>query len=318
MSIQPNRRKKIPAEIEAEVMFRSDRLCCIDKKRGDHIHHIDSNPSNYEFTNLALLCFDCHDAATVKGSLRKKLSPKAIIKYRDFHYKVIQHEREMSFEKLNYPIKELTSEDLIKASITAAILIEIIKIKDEYFDSVKLDRNHIVQKLTKFSSYNNARIAFEILSFLTDVSYETRGNMPSKISITIFNLIVELFYPSDISEKQDQIFELGKLCISTGFTLIYDSTIHAQNFETTCYGLLIFKFIYIKSKKLNNKKLTTLIMEQYSEIEDHLDRPERNDLSDAKELVRIFKEDLGKPGLSFPLMTEALLHKVELYRTNNK
>lgn len=243
MNIQPNKRRKIPGDTEAEVMFKSDRLCCIDKKRGDHIHHIDGDPSNYDFGNLALLCFDCHDLATLKGSLRQKLSPKAIIKYRDFHYDVIQNEREISLGKLNYAITKLTAEDLITASMTAAILIEIIKIKDEYFDCVKLDRNDIVQKLTKFSSYNNARIAFEVLSFLTEVSYETRGNMPSKISITIYNLIVSFFYPLEISEKEDQLFELGKLCVSTGFTLVYDSTIHARNFETTCYGLLVFKFI---------------------------------------------------------------------------
>jgi hypothetical protein len=311
MSIEQNKRRKIPADIEAEVMFKSDRLCCIDKKRGDHIHHIDGNPSNYDFANLALLCFDCHDLATLKGSLRKKLSPKAIIKYRDFHYTVIQNEREISLRKLNYAITTLTSEDLITASMTAAILIEVIKIKDEYFDCVKLDRNDIVQKLTKFSSYNNARIAFEVLSFLTEVSYETRGNMPSKISITVYNLIAFFFYPVEISEKEDQLFELGRLCLSTGFTLIYDSTIHARNFETTCYGLLIFKFIYLKAKKLNHEKLTKLVLEQYEEIENHLIRPERNDLSEAQLLVKIFKEDLQKPGLSFPIMTEDLFHKIK-------
>ena len=84
-------RKKVSDEIQAEVIFKSNRECvvCDTHKRGDHIHHIDGDNSNNEFENLAFLCFDCHSEATMQRSLKKKLTPKAIIKFRDHKYQVI-------------------------------------------------------------------------------------------------------------------------------------------------------------------------------------------------------------------------------------
>ncbi len=155
---------------------------CVDQKRGDHIHHIDGNNSNYDFNNLALLCFDCHNEASIKGSLRKKLSPKAIVKFRDHHYSVIQHNRRLSLYSINQPIINLTSDDLIKAATTANILFEIIKIENEYHECVLVNRNHIIKKLEKLSVFNNARIAFEIFSFLSKVAYETRVGLPETMA----------------------------------------------------------------------------------------------------------------------------------------
>jgi hypothetical protein len=38
-------RKKIPAKIADEVMFRADLLCCVCENRGDQIHHIEIHPT---------------------------------------------------------------------------------------------------------------------------------------------------------------------------------------------------------------------------------------------------------------------------------
>lgn len=311
MDTQKTKRKKIPADIEAEVIFQSDRQCCVDQKRGDHIHHIDGDSSNYDFDNLALLCFDCHNEASIKGSLRKKLTPKAIKKFRDHHYNVIRHNRYLSFNNINQPIKNLTSDDLIKAATTANILIEIIKIKDEYYDCVMANRNHIIKKLEKLSTFNNTRIAYEVFSFLSKVAYETRVGMPEEMVETIFSLITDYFPPTDILEDEKQLIEIGTICNSIAFTLIYDSTIHIRNFNIASIGLLILKFVYLQSENLKIAQLTAKVNKVYNDLEIQLKRPERTDLSEAKELVEIFQSDLKNSDLSFPVIPQDLYKRIE-------
>ena len=51
-------RKHIPKELAFQVEFASDRICCIchESNKAVQIAHIDDNPSNNDFDNLALLC----------------------------------------------------------------------------------------------------------------------------------------------------------------------------------------------------------------------------------------------------------------------
>lgn len=311
MSIQKTKRIKIPADIEAEVLFQSNRLCCVDQKRGDHMHHVDGNNSNNEFDNLALLCFDCHNEATVTGSLRKKLTPKAIIKFREHHYEVIQNDRNNSLKKLYNPIGNLTSEDLILAATSALILMEITRIKQEYYECILMDRNYIIQKLNKFSEFNNSRIAFEVFSFLSLVSYETRSGIPTKMAQTIFSLTTKFFPGSNDQKNNEQLIEIGNQCIGIAGTLVYDSTIHFKNFNITCLGLLILKFLYIKSKKLQIPQLSIQVKNKYSDLQNHLNRPERTDLADAKRLLTIFLSDLENFDLSFPVLPKDLQTQID-------
>jgi len=309
MNVPKTKRKKIPSDIEAEVIFQSNRLCCVDQKRGDHIHHIDGNNSNYEFSNLALLCFECHNEASVKGSLRKGLSAKAILKYRDHHYSVIQNNRSQSLKKLNNSIKSLTSDDLIRAVTTAIILIEISKVEEEYYDCILRNRNDIVLKLDKFSIQSNARIAFRVFSFLQKVAYQTRSGLPTQMAETIFSLTMEFFPSTDIVNNKKQLYEIGAQCISIAFTLVYDSTIHRKDFEITSWGLLILKFVYMQSKKLKTTLLSSKVLEAYSELERQLIRPERNDLDEAKRFINVFFLSFENSDLSFPIIPKDLYNQ---------
>lgn len=75
----------IPEDVAAEILFLSDRTCCICHSRGKsiQIHHIDENPSNNLIENLSVLCFDCHNDTMIKGGFGRKLDAAQIIKYRD-------------------------------------------------------------------------------------------------------------------------------------------------------------------------------------------------------------------------------------------
>lgn len=81
----------IPNDLAAEILFLSDRTCCVCTTRGKQvqIHHIDENPANNTIDNLSVLCFDCHDQTMTKGGFGRKLDANQIIKYRiDWHDRV--------------------------------------------------------------------------------------------------------------------------------------------------------------------------------------------------------------------------------------
>ena len=90
----------IPDDLAAEVQFAADRTCCICNVRGKftQIHHIDSNPSNNTFENLAVLCLQCHNETQIKGGFGRKLGPVVVTKYRDEWLKTVTFRRNSANE----------------------------------------------------------------------------------------------------------------------------------------------------------------------------------------------------------------------------
>jgi len=46
------------------------------------MHHADENPSNNEEDNLIPLCWNCHDRASQKGGLSRKITPTQLRMYK--------------------------------------------------------------------------------------------------------------------------------------------------------------------------------------------------------------------------------------------
>lgn len=82
----PNRKRRteIPPLVAAEVLFQSDRTCCVcnDHSKPVQIHHIDGDPSNSITDNLAVLCFDCHHKTQTYGGFARGLDAPQILLYR--------------------------------------------------------------------------------------------------------------------------------------------------------------------------------------------------------------------------------------------
>ena len=78
-------RVQIPSEVAARVMVASAHTCCKCEERGRvvQIHHIDDNPTNNDFDNLAVLCLICHEETQRSGGFSRKLSAPAVRIYRD-------------------------------------------------------------------------------------------------------------------------------------------------------------------------------------------------------------------------------------------
>jgi len=75
-------REKIPPKIESQILLANKHACCICQKMHVQIHHIDGNPNNNDISNLAILCIEHHDLASMKGGMTKKLNPDDIRKYK--------------------------------------------------------------------------------------------------------------------------------------------------------------------------------------------------------------------------------------------
>lgn len=82
----------IPPEIADEVLFLSNRTCCICRENNKpiQIHHIDEDPSNNKIENLAVLCTICHDFTQVKGGFGRKLNAGQDKLYRDEWQKIVK------------------------------------------------------------------------------------------------------------------------------------------------------------------------------------------------------------------------------------
>jgi len=78
-------RVSIPSDLVADVIFASDSTCCVCRERGKavQVHHVDEDPSNNTFANLAVLCLECHNQTQVSGGFGRKLNAELVIKYRE-------------------------------------------------------------------------------------------------------------------------------------------------------------------------------------------------------------------------------------------
>lgn len=75
-------RTKIPEGVRAEILRANRHACAVCQKRRVQLHHIDGDPSNHAVDNLAALCLEHHDMATMTGALTRKLTASDVIHYK--------------------------------------------------------------------------------------------------------------------------------------------------------------------------------------------------------------------------------------------
>lgn len=130
-----SKRVAIPTDIEADVLIKSKRRCCLcyginyylDEKAGQ-IAHLDKDNSNSKFDNLAYMCFDHHDRYDTRTSQSKNYTIKETKYYRNQLYKYFEeiyaNKYAMSdyLEYLNQSIKLVSEDYLMKGN---KIIIEV-------------------------------------------------------------------------------------------------------------------------------------------------------------------------------------------------
>ncbi|MGY0067384.1 HNH endonuclease signature motif containing protein [Streptomyces sp. QTS137] len=119
------KRVRIPSELAAQVLFASDRACCVCRAKGKpiQIHHIDDDPSNNNFSNLSVLCLDCHDLTQITGGFGRKLDADQVRLYRNHWIDSVAESRKSSAPS----ISELEDRDLELRLATSIAEINIEK-----------------------------------------------------------------------------------------------------------------------------------------------------------------------------------------------
>jgi hypothetical protein len=74
-------RRPIPKDIERDVLFRHQNVCCICQKSRIQVHHIDGNHSNNKPANC-VLCIEHHAEASSTSGMVKGLSPSLLRQYK--------------------------------------------------------------------------------------------------------------------------------------------------------------------------------------------------------------------------------------------
>jgi hypothetical protein len=92
-----NMRKKIPLNIEDQVIFKSDKTCCVchDKNKKWIINHIDGNNENYIEDNLCILCLDCHAEFHSTSNISRKTTPGALKLFKKSWENIVKKRRKV-------------------------------------------------------------------------------------------------------------------------------------------------------------------------------------------------------------------------------
>jgi len=311
-------RPNIPKRIEGMVMDKSEGKCYCGN-RGHEIHHIDGNNINNDLDNLVFLCDIHHDDATIVLSKAKRLikrfTPAQVKIARDKHYLQIERKKEIALKHYKATLKDISEENLYKASLDANIVTEVIKIRGTIFDSDQWkERATVLDQLRIYSNYSSLRVSVAVIDFMEYLSWLTRADMPAEFSDLIEMIVFEYFpYPHTARERK-VVEELANDCANIALNIIYDALIHLGNFAVACSGFQILKFLAMKSKSYNIPRMRQIVLERYKELEGHLNRPERKDLEKSKLLLKTFKDDLDEFGQGYPVMPSYIFEIITEHR----
>jgi hypothetical protein len=233
-------RRKIPSKIAAEIEFLSNRTCCVcrEKNKPYHIHHIDNNPRNNKLENLAILCIDpCHNQASLKGGLGRKLSSEAIRTYRKDWLEIIFQQR-----KSNRPIilddnsskkdgRPSKTEELIEALTIVEVrkLGYKIEVSDDWIEIGKL-----LKLLSEFAMYERSDLVrSEIQSSVHLLIYKFRFKSKCRVTEDIPHLLDNIILESMpihtlVSKDFRKLNEEQRRLIRFGGQL---------GFESACFGI---------------------------------------------------------------------------------
>ncbi len=137
-------RKRTPEQTEADVLIASRRRCALcfgffgdlDQKRGQ-IAHVDRDPSNADFDNLAYLCLPHHDEYDSKTSQSKRFTPAELIAY-----------RKRLYERMGEGVEEHPQALQLPQSPVAAVASPAANARQEACIELERDAGVLVERLT--------------------------------------------------------------------------------------------------------------------------------------------------------------------------
>jgi len=296
-------RKKINNDTVGLVMYKSDCKCCKCRKERIQIHHLNGDASNNDIDNLACLCLDCHNDATSTG-LTRRIPEATIRKYRDEWYECVEHLRQAKRKIFSEPTSVITTEDILVASKNALIIIELVKIRQNFYAADWEDRADILETIDRYYPHTNFRLAYDLFSFFTEISDYNRGAMTKDVASSIYGLVLNFFPYSDDEADKEKNVELLNECCRIGFNVAFDAAYYLKDYTVVMFGLTILKYVYKKAGTLKIQELLNKVENKYDELNNQLKGSEH---SNYKELIAFFRADLTTKSLAFPPISANLM-----------
>ena len=106
MLIILNMRRAIPGRLKDQLMAANRHTCCIcnEPRHPVEKHHINGDPGDNAWDNLAVLCRNCHGLVTAKGALGSRYTTGEVVLYKRSWEKRCADAGE---EELDCPLEEL-------------------------------------------------------------------------------------------------------------------------------------------------------------------------------------------------------------------
>ena len=89
-------RTPIPEELKADILSRSNNRCCVCQTPFVQFHHIDEDPSNNDFDNIAPLCPNCHSQTHSHSTMTINLTSSRLKVLRDRWYSYCENRKDAS------------------------------------------------------------------------------------------------------------------------------------------------------------------------------------------------------------------------------
>lgn len=196
INMTKKKRTKIPEDTAGEILFQSDRTCCVCNVRGKpiQIHHIDENPDNNEIDNLSVLCLECHNDTMIKGGFGRKLESIQVIKFKKDWLERVKKRKEKA--------DEIASIQTVTGS-TETVISEIIDSED-FLDYKTYNNPKILQDyLDKILIINRAQLTIARNKWDSGVTMTMNQGCYDMIDF-YEEILIELstFYPKGHFNKQ--------------------------------------------------------------------------------------------------------------------
>lgn len=160
-------KKRVPisAELSTDVMFASDRTCCVCNERGKsvQIHHIDEDPANNVFENLAVLCLQCHDETQITGGFGRKLNAELVTRYREQWYSRVIARREEA---------DRDAVERVVGTRAKSALIGTIEHSEERVDAILEYVNSLPEYRTKLRARLDPELDSGVTARMVQASYD--------------------------------------------------------------------------------------------------------------------------------------------------
>lgn len=107
-------RRPIPDDLRDRLLTANRHTCCIchEPRQPVEIHHINSNPGENSWDNLAVLCRNCHGLVSANGNLGRRYTAGEVRRYKA-EWELRCH---AAADEIESPVEELHETKLIDAN----------------------------------------------------------------------------------------------------------------------------------------------------------------------------------------------------------